>query len=487
MNWNPLLWVHMRLIGKRSIVLMPAIVGVGIVILSAMSFNSVQGEADAWQIANFWQWLCCGAQALFLFLMAPSAVRRAVSRDTESGMLISHRLTPMSNTKIVVGYMTGPAAQLFLLVLVCMFLGAVFNAIIVIQKQQQTALTVWAGIQSSMLCLSFMLMALMLLVSLVTGGKGNVITGLAVLAFFGGVFLLQLVPGLALLFGVLNLFSLLSLLGMTGGFTLTPLVGCVAQAAFGAIFFAACCRRIRQPEKSMFSLPLALLLSLMTGFTLVGGMLNPQLLQQLGNEFATPMQIVFSTATQALVTLFILSATATKAVTDDRRARYGEGRGSGAAWLGFPLLSAAITILTMVAMATMRSVDAFLELRSIALLGAAFLAAAIVDYAILYWAAAAGRKGVIALIIILALRIGPLIVDGLLSIVRLVFSDGPEEFAYVFSGLSPFGTFMMLRGESGLLLSGLIGQGALAAIALMLVRRTRARLTGAGLPQPVGV
>ena len=62
-----------------------------------------------------------GIQVFVTVLAGCNAVYRAMLRDYQSKMMESHRLTPMSNLAIVVGYLFGPALQT--LVLFCVFMA----------------------------------------------------------------------------------------------------------------------------------------------------------------------------------------------------------------------------------------------------------------------------------------------------------------------------------------------------------------------------
>ena len=70
----------------------------------------------------------CGIQILIVVLGGCSAVYRATLRDYETRMIESHRLTPMSNITVVLGYLFGSTVQTVALFLINCAVGAVMTA-----------------------------------------------------------------------------------------------------------------------------------------------------------------------------------------------------------------------------------------------------------------------------------------------------------------------------------------------------------------------
>ncbi len=70
-----------------------------------------------------------GVQILVLVLGGCNAVYRAMSRDYTGKMIESHRLTPMSNAGIVLGYLFGPNLQILVLFVVNLICGGVLTAL----------------------------------------------------------------------------------------------------------------------------------------------------------------------------------------------------------------------------------------------------------------------------------------------------------------------------------------------------------------------
>jgi len=70
-----------------------------------------------------------GIQAFIIVLAGCNAVHRAMLRDYESKMIESHRLTPMSNIGVVLGYLFGSTVQVLVLFIANLAVGAVLTAL----------------------------------------------------------------------------------------------------------------------------------------------------------------------------------------------------------------------------------------------------------------------------------------------------------------------------------------------------------------------
>jgi len=68
-----------------------------------------------------------GAQAFLLVIGGCNAVYRAMLRDYESKMIESHRLTPMSNSAVAVGYLFGATLQVLLIYAIVFVFGALLS------------------------------------------------------------------------------------------------------------------------------------------------------------------------------------------------------------------------------------------------------------------------------------------------------------------------------------------------------------------------
>ncbi|MCA9242933.1 MAG: hypothetical protein KDA32_03175 [Phycisphaerales bacterium] len=433
-------------------------------------------------------------QGLILFLMGPSAIRRAVSRDVDNGMMISHRLTPMGNWKIVMGYLTGPIVQMLILYSLGLVLGLGLSAGLAAIEGSAIKLQVWLAAQVAGLCLAFLLTTSMLLVALATGGKNTALTIIIVITAIFGAQALQYVPGMGLLLGVIGAINLLGLIPGMGssvpGSAAVPAIGCAVQLVIGSIFFAACCRKIRRPERATFSVGLALALTAVTSLAMVGGMMSAgALTRALGAGFEPGAQMIWSTSVQLLITMLLLNAGADLAVTMDRKSRFGAHAGA-TLWWTYPLLAAMISFLTYVgigAVMTRTAPGALLTLSAVTV-GYSLVCAAITDYSLFYWAIARGKPVLtIGVAIVVGLRVGPMLLDGLLLGMFALLGDlsdsGPP---FMFSSLSPIGVMWMAgEPESGALVVGLIAQALIAFVAWRIMSGTRRAI--ATPPAPAAV
>src|SRR5206468_898587 len=114
---NPLGWVQSRLLGgwRRAVT-----VGV-LYLLVAFGAMLILFRAVPWSssaaagLSTFTRGvlvLLSVFQAILFVFVSTSTVSRAVQRDVTSGMIDSHRLTPMSGIAIILGYLTGPNLML---------------------------------------------------------------------------------------------------------------------------------------------------------------------------------------------------------------------------------------------------------------------------------------------------------------------------------------------------------------------------------------
>ncbi|MBU0718521.1 MAG: hypothetical protein KJ749_09760 [Planctomycetes bacterium] len=68
-------------------------------------------------------------QILIVVLAGCAAIHRATLRDYETKMIESHRLTPMSNTSVVLGYLFGANVQILALFLINLAFGAILSGL----------------------------------------------------------------------------------------------------------------------------------------------------------------------------------------------------------------------------------------------------------------------------------------------------------------------------------------------------------------------
>lgn len=497
MNWNPIWWVHLQMTGgwRGAGLLAAGFFGV-VIFFYVLTQNWVDPDSRG-QLDYVWLGIVSLAQAAFLLLVGPGGIRRSLQRDFQSGMVESHRLTPMSNAKIILGYMTGPTFQALLLFSVGLILGSIFATRSIAQLQVGMKLTAmllmggWYTAMGTLLAVALMSWAFVLLMGIATTGKTNVIGLFIAIGFFGGWAVVTFVPGLSLLIGVMSLGSLYSMLTRPGSVAMSPqmiaLTGGI-QLMFAAIFLNAACTKFRRPEKSLFSVTQALVLQLAWGFTLIAGISQMSVVLWFMSEEANALQKIYaSVGTFLTVAVFVTHAAALEVMGADRAAAHREAYPASQTRLRFsvPAILALLTVFVYREMLRWVPADAINtnvvlaieDWSREAVLFLVFLLAYAVDFAWLYMMAARGRKAWMALLLIVVLlRVGPLIVDGAIyGIVTENESEPWPHWGYI-SGLSPAGT-MLLGHPVGLRVwGGVAFQGAVFAVSMWLLGRSRRRV-----------
>ncbi|MEW6249159.1 MAG: hypothetical protein AB1716_00805 [Planctomycetota bacterium] len=421
------------------------------------------------------------AQLGFVLLIAPGAIHKAVQRDIQTGLLDSHRLTPLTGLQLALGYLTGPTAQAALLFGTGLLLGGYF----VFAYAQYwgivaSAVPAWFAGMAGALPLAFLVANTVLLTSLLSRGKINLLLFFILFGIVGGWVVIRVVPGLALMFGVLTLFVLLDRMGAPALAGLDANVYAwtvLLQLALALTLLAANSRKLRYPHRPAFSFGLGLILLLLSGLALLVGLQYALAAARWGGPFdetAGSWQWLCSVITIALVAMVPLSAAATARAAAERRAA-PESRPAGL-WCRLPDLApwllATFTIVMLHAMIPADSVPQFglfgfrvgtLAPRVLARtwpLAVVLMASFWSDYKLLYWARATGRSPMLTVLFgWLVLKLVPLGMEALAVGMRALM-DKPEE-PVGLAGLSPFGSLLQFaRGDS--LTAGMLAQVGIA-------------------------
>jgi|GEM_PF-2494614 len=505
MSVTSMIRVHVQLAGTPRLHLM--ITGGFLAVVAAFAGFSyyVSDSAGYARLDGIWLTIISLAQCAFLALLAPAAIRKALQRDFQSGMVESHRLSPMSNAQIVFGYMIGPAAQALMLYAVSLLAGSFFLARLALGTGSFNVATIgsafggWCFTQACLMVLAVVTGALSLLIGIVSNGKSNILGIIVAISVLGGWSLVFLVPGLALLLGVMSAGILSKFIGAAGGAPVdaATIVGSVLlQALLSVILLASACRKFRNPQRSLFSIPLALLLSTWAGITLVAGVALVPKHRWLfagwsGYEF---LQTICSTAAFMLIGWFALSAAAKERLELDRaRAAAADGRGRSAC----DLIPAVLAAATMLVFYVLRELSQLPSLslapsgppREAALLSASVLAAFVLsfwtDYNLIYAAAARRRRMLFTLILAVGImKVAPLLVDSLATEMMHGAFNTPWAWSGYLAGLSPFGSILLMssdiNGETARgvpLFGGLAVQAVLALGSVAIARRARRAIT----------
>jgi hypothetical protein len=422
-------------------------------------------------------------QGVLLLMMAPGAMRKAVLRDFQSGMHDSHRLAPMSGLTIALGYLTGPAVQALLLFAVGLVVGSSFATHYGLSLNMVgIAVPGWWVAQVSMILLAFPVLTLALLTSILTAGKMNLLTIGVVAAVFGGWFVVALVPGVALLSGVMQaefFFHALSgrrpPVGMGEVFAWTS----VLQLLLGCVVLAACSRKIRRPDLPAFSVVLGSgLLTIATAACVVGlhrthlaSWLIPEGPERLWQWFASAIALML------LAMVPVASAAATRYWHNREAAlRTGVHRSRVLILDVVPLVAGLAPVVFSVLVWSEAELPwdsaGRPDIASDVVLVLAGISSAMLVYVSLYLQSII-QFARYALVLPALIHVVPLVIDQ--GVVALRWASGEEaELGVVFGHLSPLGTLLCVALRQNPW-PGLIAQAAVLGVLIVLTWRAARR------------
>lgn len=504
---NPLLWLHIKLSGNWRATTLIVAAYFGLVLTGAMLSYRLIPPADHPRVDIVWLIIMTALQALFLLLLGPGAIRRAILRDFQTGMIESHRISPMSGSEVAAGYLTGPVFNLLALVATGALLGTYF-AMRVSTIIPGTVASWWAGL----VCMGFLalfLSSMVLLGSLATRGKANIVGLLIPVVMLGGWAIVAYVPGLALLGGVMTAANAVKLI--KGG---TAIVGdprvavwtVFAQLVFSTIFLIAAAEKVHSPQRPLFNLPLVFVLMLASALLLfVGVKYTDQLVGFAPYRGLSVYQIIGSTVVFMAVAQFALISASVERFRVDCAAALGDAPGA-AKRIAAGLTPYALTLIAMLLIAgvywlvrnaPLRVEDPYLEQSArhawpAAAIALALLMTFLTDANLIY-VGAARRWAALRIVVVSAivLKALPLLLDGAVIFVSNLNADvsGDEAMQYVqayFSGASPIGTLILCAHEGGNPWPGLAAQIVIMLASAMWAMQTRRRLTRRVAEKPLG-
>lgn len=505
MQINPLWWLHARIGGSpRShwllVVAYLAIVFVFASITARFVEAPPNTPPDYGPYYTAWLGVVSGAQAVFLLLLIPSAIKKAVQRDYLNGMAESHRLTPMSNRTIVLGYLLGPAIPSLMLYAPGLLIGVYFAAkaagsmAIGASLGARAFVGGWLISQGLLLILAFMVSAVSLLAAIAAReSKFNIFGLLIVIGFMGGWGAVLAVPGFALLTGFMSgsvMWTTIVGRGAAIGNNTALLTACALQIAVGVTMLTAAGRRFRAPDRPVFTLPVSLVLIGLWGLALVLGMVHAAASSTpLSAQFAdlNAARLAFSLMSFMAVSLFVLHAAAVARLALDRRRLFTREPLAARARL-LAAMPTAVTLLGMLVLALMVAAvpagSRSLELQRTlnqpmlwAAVGIALLLSSATDAFAFYWAAAnRARTWLVLLVTWGLLKIAPVLLDGML----LTLADNLYEREWTWhrylTSVSPIGTILLTVRPCWEIGLGLLVQLALMLVAAAMTWRARRQL-----------
>ncbi|MFH1417461.1 MAG: hypothetical protein ABII12_04145 [Planctomycetota bacterium] len=252
---NPIGWVQARLIGgwmrlfSITGVYAGAILFFHILIYRMLRIDSVQLDSFAGGALA----VMTTIQAIILLIGGCAAIKKAIHRDFTTDMITSHRVTAMSGYTAVIGYLTGPTAQVLILTLVNWLICTVLAILAgpLVPPIAPTAALLF------LLCAAAMCWTFAILTALSTKGNVSVVGIVILLALASRSGVAWIVPGLAILTGAAGVAP--SLIGGTAIGDLGPYVfiAMVAQLAFALTFFIAASRKYARDDVQAFDPVLA--------------------------------------------------------------------------------------------------------------------------------------------------------------------------------------------------------------------------------------
>ncbi len=494
MAYNPLFGLHVRLSTPRRLITIPIIV-IMLCVLGTGSVARMSGKTIADIAAGTLAFILLG-QAIFIAFQASGLIRKALLTDFTSGMIESHRLSPVSGWRLALGYLTGatlPATTLFATGAI-LGLGYLAPAAGGIGVSYETLAIPWLSLQVGMLSVGLMIGALALLAGVSSAGKANVIGWLVVGGFVGGYGALIFVPGLGLASGgylaetIFASFRGGALIGTAQPLFEVALM-MMLQLTLAALFIAAAARKIRAPESPAFAWWNAVAILLVAGAALViGGHTHPYDGASREAVFETldglKMQLLCSTVVWQLVSLLLTNAAVGIQLRRDVASMLVTQRRSRLPV--YVVVPVGLTVLACILfsfclrwdpeIAKPLNTDGFLYTA----LPAVFLIGFVLDFVFLYLTRLLNWSITLAIMLLwIVLRGLPLILEGArvayLEVQEIGLDDeGP---AMVLSGGSPIGTLYYGLFAAGNPWPGLIVQAGLAAaiggLAAWRLRHTR--------------
>lgn len=397
-------------------------------------------------------------QVVLLLMLGPAAVRKAVQRDFQSGMIESHRLTPLGGPRLVLGYLSGAPAQIFTLTIAGLVIGAAYAVAygrVVSLPGLMLGLWLYAN-----LCLAFlaaMILSLTLLGALATSGKGQFIGVMVGLAVLGGGFVVFAVPGLALVLGVMSIGLFVKASGVFGLFV--PAIATRDDAAvtgwaalfqilFTVLFISAAARKIRAPERALFSLPQGLTFLTLVWAALIIGHQYLGTLQIFGP--GNPLQDDSAFPNLASLVAFQIAAIVPMSAAADERLRHDRAAGLALAHRRAPLhfvdttpFVVALVGLSLVSLMPNFEMWAALDKRGgmiHASIFGALLLNSVMDYAWFYLALARRWRVLFAWAIPAVLfKALPFVAEGTLQVAAQGSNTPPIVAPWLAAAFSPFG------------------------------------------------
>jgi hypothetical protein len=479
---NPIGWVQVRLLGgwKRLVGFIAGYAGI-VFLLHIFAFRAAGfNAASVPQFADVALNIMTFAEAAILLIGGTAAIKKAIHRDFTTDIIGSHRMTMMTGHAAVMGYLTGSTAQVLLITLVN---WVICTALALLAGASGSPLGP-SGLLVSLICLAALFWTFAVLAGLSTKGAFSVIGVVVAVSLVLRLPVLEMLPGLALLFRS-------GTTGMTWSVNATSYVGVLtvvsmaAQLAFALIFFAAASRKFSRDDVIAFTPALAyVLLALCTLLSAVGLAYwepvtpSPRFFSLVSS--GSIVELVVTLPALALVACLVVAVSAKNSARWARRKALDPGYAAPKPrlFLEAPVAATFLVFAILVVVLAQRA-DLFRDILQgeraafrLASIVVAFLLALSTLAGLLRVVYAYSEKGTWVLILYLvAIWIVPLLVD---LAIRINMEESWGESSTLLMGFSPIGTWWIASGQSDATpVPGLVFQGILAVGSLLLVRRAR--------------
>lgn len=480
---NPIGWVQLKLVGgwRAQLGFLAGYCGIAL-LLHLIVYEAVAraGRVSIPQFAGGAFVVMTLALASLFLLGGTATIKKAIQRDYTTAMIGSHRTSAVTGYAVVLGYLTGATVQILL--------ASAANWLICTILALMAGVTVSPFAPSALLavlvCWAAMFWPLAVLVGFDTQGKmpvGGLVVSLVVLSSIG---ILDVWPGLSLLFCSGNAPSLTRKTPVNLA-DASVIISMLGQILFGLIFFAAAARRFARDDVQGFTPALAAavlaLTALLSGVGLAYWPQSSPSSPLAGNEIMQPRnQLVATLAGVCAVAFLPVAVAAGNAARWARRRTkdHGYDAPKPRSFVEAPVMAALIVIAIWTVVLN-RDVDMLLggargaaALWRLILVVVPFLAALLTVRGLLRYVYAYTNKGYVILIIyVLLVWVAPVLTDAALEVALDRAADEPASAAFA---CSPVGMWLAaLKEVNAPLIPGLVLQTVLAIAALIFARRAR--------------
>jgi hypothetical protein len=238
---NPVAWANFHRKGGFKTILGASGAYFGIlgalIVLSARLSQDSPGRAY-----GTWPGIILGLQFLFVVVIGAGRVSSMIRGDLNSGMIESLRMMPLAAGHAVAGYLSAAAASLSGFFAANFLLGLIANALAELPTQR------WVAANVILCAFALFVWTVAGFLAFLVKSAAGVLVIISLVAVFGNVGLLYVVPGLVVVAGPLIGGSIFDARHAQTELA-TPLVLSVAaQFLVGVIFFVGAARKYRRPD-----------------------------------------------------------------------------------------------------------------------------------------------------------------------------------------------------------------------------------------------